>query len=127
MTIGVYCHSIKSSGLVQIYLPCSKESERRMSAIGESILKKLVEKSIRGGSSNQRTHQDYIAWQYDSSPKILGKIRNLDVKGKRVLDIGCGTGGRTAYLASLGAEEVVGIDINQEEIDDATTRETPIP
>src|SRR5690606_7770132 len=37
-------------------------------------------------------------------------------KGKTILEIGCGTGGRTAYLATQ-AKKVVGIDINEEEID----------
>lgn len=34
--------------------------------------------------------------------------------GRRVLEIGCGHGGVTCYLACLGARQVVGIDINAE-------------
>ena len=35
------------------------------------------------------------------------------VKGKRVLDVGCGTGYGTYYLRNLGAKTVVGIDLNK--------------
>lgn len=38
-------------------------------------------------------------------------IAGLDLKGKRVLDIGCGIGGGDFVLAKSGAAEVIGIDI----------------
>lgn len=38
------------------------------------------------------------------------------VPGSRILDIGCGLGGRTCYLATKGARSVVGIDVNAGEI-----------
>jgi SAM-dependent methyltransferase len=46
-------------------------------------------------------------------------LPDFDVRDKRVLDIGCGMGGRTTWLARNGAREVVGIDINEKEIRDA--------
>jgi ubiquinone/menaquinone biosynthesis C-methylase UbiE len=33
-----------------------------------------------------------------------------DVRGRRVLDLGCGYGGKTMHYASLGATEVVGVE-----------------
>lgn len=42
---------------------------------------------------------------YPGFLKAVGKV-----KGKRVLDIGCGSGDLTAEYAKLGAESVVGID-----------------
>lgn len=42
-----------------------------------------------------------------------------DVKGKTVLDLGCGFGSLTTYLADSGAKEVVGIDISEKMIEKA--------
>jgi 2-polyprenyl-3-methyl-5-hydroxy-6-metoxy-1,4-benzoquinol methylase len=39
------------------------------------------------------------------------------IQGKRVLDISCGSGYGTQYLALQGATEVVGVDIDQESIE----------
>lgn len=63
----------------------------------------------------------YWQWQFDSSEPYFSKFSDLctQLKGKRVLDIGCGLGGRTSYLATIGAREVVGIDINRAEIEQA--------
>jgi 2-polyprenyl-3-methyl-5-hydroxy-6-metoxy-1,4-benzoquinol methylase len=65
--------------------------------------------------------QAYWKWQFDSSGPYFAKFSDLQeqVKSKRVLDIGCGLGGRTSYLATMGAGEVVGIDINGSEIEQA--------
>ena len=71
------------------------------------------------GSPAAHESQDwarYIRWQYDSSKQLFAKYPNFDVAGKTVLEIGCGTGGRAAYLAAAGASRVVAMDINAEEI-----------
>lgn len=96
-----------------------------MSFVGELILKSIV--TLRSGRRQamdpapELDHAGYIAWQFASSPRLFSKYPALDVRGKRVLEVGCGTGGRTAYLASLGAERAVGIDINAGEIEAAKT------
>jgi SAM-dependent methyltransferase len=94
-----------------------------MSAVGELVLKSIVSLRTRraNGHANEHPSEDdfaaYIQWQYESSPKLFAKYpASFDVRGKTVLEIGCGTGGRTAYLASLGAAKTVGIDINRDEI-----------
>jgi ubiquinone/menaquinone biosynthesis C-methylase UbiE len=38
------------------------------------------------------------------------------LKEARVLDVGCGMGGKTAWYAEAGAESVVGIDINESNV-----------
>jgi len=43
------------------------------------------------------------------------------IKGKRVLDLGCGVGYGSDFLAVNGAEEVVGIDISEEAINYAVS------
>src|ERR1700735_4748987 len=48
--------------------------------------------------------------------RVLGSLR-----GKRVLDVGCGDGVNAVLLASLGAE-VTGIDVSPKAIDLATQR-----
>lgn len=46
-----------------------------------------------------------------------------DVTGRRLVDVGCGTGRMTRFLASLGAREVVGVDFSPATVSEAQ-RET---
>src|SRR5687768_1815403 len=94
-----------------------------MSKPGEAVLKGLVSLANRVRKPNTITAQwsseSYIQWQYDSSERLFSKYPNLDVRDKEVLEIGCGTGGRAAFLTMQGARRVVGIDINAQEIQTA--------
>ncbi len=47
---------------------------------------------------------------------FLKALRHVGIKGKRVLDVGCGVGRWCRVLYKMGAEEVVGIDISGEMI-----------
>lgn len=88
--------------------------------IGEMALYGLVQvaKRRRGNSLVQSSSfEEYFEWQYGSTAQLLRTMPNLDLAGATVLEIGCGTGGRTAYFASRGASRVVGIDINAAEIE----------
>jgi putative methylase len=57
--------------------------------------------------------------QYTTPEKIVANIlyliaySNLDIPGKTVLDLGCGTGRISLGSSFLGAREVVGIDIDK--------------
>ncbi|OOH89846.1 SAM-dependent methyltransferase [Pasteurellaceae bacterium 15-036681] len=42
-----------------------------------------------------------------------------DLNGKKVLDLGCGAGGHLLHYLSLGAEQVVGLDLSQSMIEQA--------
>ena len=90
-----------------------------MSKFGASILKTLnhiFPKPVH--PFNLRTESDitYADWQFAKGmdtiafylPKYTPETMFL---GKRVLDFGCGEGGKSVYYASLGASEVVGVDI----------------
>lgn len=60
--------------------------------------------------------QSYAMWQYERGADTIAFYRerySADemFRGKTVLDVGCGAGGKTMYYASLGAERVVGMDI----------------
>ncbi len=67
------------------------------------------------------SHDAYWGWQCETSPKYFDKFFDLraKLKGARVIDIGCGLGGRTCFLAATGIRQVVGVDINQHEVDQA--------
>ena len=58
--------------------------------------------------------------QYTIPPEVASRMLYIacyvyrDIVGKRVLDLGCGTGRLAIGAAYLGAAEVVGIDIDRE-------------
>jgi len=92
-----------------------------MSALGLFALKSLVRLRQRLSPSkpvgrDEETWESYFRWQFDSSQPLFSRYPNWNITGKAVLEIGCGIGGRTAYLASAGARRAVGIDINCSEI-----------
>ena len=57
-------------------------------------------------------------------PEEVGRILDgFDLKNKKVLDIGCGTGGITLSLANnYGASEVVGVDVEEPVLNTANRR-----
>lgn len=60
--------------------------------------------------------KSYPEWQYEKGEdtiKFYLKKVSTDTmfKGKSVLDIGCGAGGKTIYYASLGVAHIVGLEI----------------
>ncbi len=60
--------------------------------------------------------KSYAEWQFEKGENTIAfylKKYTADemFKGKRVLDMGCGAGGKSLYYASLGAEKVTGVDI----------------
>ncbi len=44
---------------------------------------------------------------------MIREMMQLELRGKRVLDMGCGTGVLGIYASRLGADRVVGVDIDQ--------------
>lgn len=49
---------------------------------------------------------------HETTQMIVGTLLDMDLKGKRVLDCGCGTGILGIVAAKRGAKEVVGYDID---------------
>jgi SAM-dependent methyltransferase len=60
--------------------------------------------------------ETYFNWQYETSEKMFATFPEFDFRNKRILELGCGIGGRAAWLARNGAREVVGIDISVADI-----------
>ena len=92
-----------------------------MSTIPEAILYSIASKryiATHSNSSESRgaTSESYWRWQMETSPDLFVHYLGMELKDKDVLDIGCGIGGRTCYLASQEPKRIVGCDINQEEI-----------
>jgi ubiquinone/menaquinone biosynthesis C-methylase UbiE len=57
----------------------------------------------------------YAEWQFqrggDTIACFAPKYNSYEMfEGKRVLDMGCGAGGKSLYYVSMGAERVVGVD-----------------
>lgn len=50
---------------------------------------------------------------HETTRMIISTLLNIDLKGKRVLDCGCGTGILGIAASKLGASEVVGYDIDE--------------
>jgi len=58
--------------------------------------------------------ENLFFWQYQTVSKTLNHF-SIDLVDKIILDVGCGPGGKSAYLANLG-NVVIGIDINSKAI-----------
>lgn len=53
-----------------------------------------------------------FAWRLQSADRFFARLPGwLDLEGKSVLDIGCGGGGTCLTVARMGAERVLGVDI----------------
>ena len=81
------------------------------------IVRKLELELFLSKIAPQPTPQAHLE-QYTISPSIASTIlfiaaySNRDVTGKKVLDLGCGTGRLAIGASYLGAETVVGIDVD---------------
>jgi SAM-dependent methyltransferase len=59
----------------------------------------------------------YSQWEYDSGRAIFTEhFGTTALPGARLLDVGCGLGGKTAWYAESGVRQVVGIDIALEHV-----------
>jgi SAM-dependent methyltransferase len=62
--------------------------------------------------SAKYTVSGYQAWEYDEICRIHTEFGDhFNLLGKRVLDIGCGLGGKLRFYAEQGASLVVGVDL----------------
>ena len=66
-----------------------------------------------GISIGIETKQAFGTGTNETTRMIVSTLLNIDLKGKRVLDCGCGTGILGIAASKLGASEVVGYDIDE--------------
>ncbi len=69
--------------------------------------------SASGISIGIETKQAFGTGTHETTRMIVSTLLNIDIKGKRVLDCGCGTGILGIAASKLGASEVVGYDIDE--------------
>ena len=93
----------------------------RSLGVSEILLRQYSQLVSKPKASEKRRQSpaEYFRWQVETSPALFELLPNLQLTGMRVLEIGCGLGGRSAWLAQQGPAEVVAIDINGPEIDRA--------
>jgi len=65
--------------------------------------------ALGGEVGSEEFQQKYAYAQFDGK---VCKGNLISVRGKDVLEIGCGHGGISCYIAAIGAKSVVGIDLN---------------
>lgn len=66
-----------------------------------------------GISIRIETKQAFGTGTHETTRMIVSTLLNIDLKGKRVLDCGCGTGILGIAASKLGASKVVGYDIDE--------------
>jgi 2-polyprenyl-3-methyl-5-hydroxy-6-metoxy-1,4-benzoquinol methylase len=94
-----------------------KKEKLNMSRLGELALRAYAGMlPNRPAKSTSTRSTSYHQWQYDTSAAMFASLPNFDFQNKRVLELGCGLGGRALWLARNGALEVLGIDINAAEV-----------
>ncbi len=73
--------------------------------------------------ANHEMHMRNFAKGEYEDPRFWRRLGGApDMRGKRVLDLGCGLGSLCTNIAELGAAEVVGLDLDEENIEFAKAR-----
>jgi len=81
--------------------------------------------SLNKDSFNYQVPKDdpvaYSRWEFEQGRLVWERFfkGRVDIEGKDVLDLGCGPGGKTNYLATLKPRRVVGVDFLPELLNEA--------
>src|SRR5437667_9348732 len=67
--------------------------------------------------SAPRDSENYFHWRLSQAERFCRRFGGLlDIRGKTILDFGCGHGAMSFFLVQNGACRVVGVDEDQERI-----------
>lgn len=82
---------------------------------------RLMRRTFRTPAVGERkTPQIYAEWEFLNAAQALFIFApHQEIAGRRVLDVGCGLGGKTTYYALHGATSVVGLDDDATRIEEA--------
>ena len=83
-------------------------AESILYSISHKRVKRQVEKIAKKSKRNRGV--DYAQWQYE---KYLRRGISFDIQNKVILELGCGHGGISCFLALNGGKQVYGLDINE--------------
>jgi ubiquinone/menaquinone biosynthesis C-methylase UbiE len=74
--------------------------------------------SRRPRVGGRESNEAYSFWEYDLGRDLVRRYLEPaeDIAGKRILDIGCGLGGKTVAYGEAGAREAYGIDISLDHV-----------
>ena len=64
-------------------------------------------------------YQKYRGEFKETDTDVFEVLKSIGIKGKDVLDLGCGGGYHTFHIKELGAKSVVGLDISRDFISEA--------
>jgi SAM-dependent methyltransferase len=74
-------------------------------------LNRLLPRPRVGGRQSEAA---YSEWEYEVGRKVFVEHFGLEaLRGARLLDIGCGLGGKTVWYAEAGADAVFGVDVER--------------
>lgn len=98
-----------------------------MSKFGAAMLNlidRFFKKPVHPFNLRNESDMSYADWQYEKGADTLKfYLEHYTVEDmfqdKRIVDFGCGEGGKTVYYASLGAKDATGIDIFPEYAEDS--------
>lgn len=87
--------------------------------VAKAVCKKLnglFKVPVHPFNLNNDHKKTYAQWQFekgiDTIKFYLQETTTKDMfEGKKVLDVGCGAGGKTIYYGSLGVEAIIGLEI----------------
>lgn len=83
---------------------------------------------MRPPPSRNATRDNYQAWRSDSLSASWRSFSDADIRGKDVLDFGCGTGELSFYLAERAPpRSIIGVDLSVEAIARAQAVGRPFP
>jgi len=74
--------------------------------------------------NNQESGKTYAEWQYEKGNDTVAfflPFANFDemLKGKTILDVGCGAAGKTLFYASQGVKKIYGLELLEKYRDEA--------